>query len=127
MATDMLQTDHLHLMGQVQMDRTNDIPVTRLSIESGDHNRYRIAQLDNYFYCSRRNFVYTPPVSITLEARVSANDLPGTWGFGFWNDPFSLGIGIKGSGWRLPALPQAVWFFYGSAANDLSFNSQKPA
>lgn len=123
----MLQTGRLHLMGQVQVDRTGKIPEARLSIDSGDRNRYRIAQVDDYFFRSRHNFVYTPPLSIALEARVSANELPGTWGFGFWNDPFAFGIGIKGSGWRLPALPQAVWFFYGSSANNLSVNSQKSA
>jgi hypothetical protein len=61
-----------------------------------------------------------------LEARVSDTTLPGTWGFGFWNDPFALGIGIKGSGVRLPALPETAWFFYGSPKNDLSFYSGTP-
>jgi hypothetical protein len=57
---------------------------------------------------------------------VSDNSLPGTWGFGFWNDPFALGIGVKGSGLRLPNLPEAAWFFYGSPKNDLSFRSSDP-
>jgi hypothetical protein len=39
--------------------------------------------------------------------------LRGTAGFGFWNAPFG-----PGSGW-LPALPQAVWFFFASEPGNL--------
>ncbi len=88
---------------------------------------YRIAQTDDYSRLSRKDFLHIPPISLSLKARVSADILPGTWGFGFWNDPFALGIGVKGSGFRLPALPQAAWFFYGSPRNDLSFQSSAPA
>jgi hypothetical protein len=83
--------------------------------------------LDDYSRLPRGKFLYHPPVSLTLQARVSAGDLPGTWGLGFWNDPFALGIGIKGSGLRLPALPETAWFFYGSPRNDLSVSSSTPA
>jgi hypothetical protein len=103
------------------------IPATRLEIPSGKEGTYRIAQQDDYTHLPRRKFLHNPPLTMTLQARVSENNLPGTWGFGFWNDPFSLGLGIKGSGVRLPALPEAVWFFYGSTRNDLSFQAHSPA
>jgi hypothetical protein len=83
--------------------------------------------MDDYSHLPRGKFLYMPPVSLSVQARVSSNNLPGTWGFGFWNVPFALGIGIKGSGLRLPALPEAAWYFYGSPHNDLSFSSETPA
>ncbi|MGZ9235196.1 MAG: hypothetical protein ACXW4E_06695, partial [Anaerolineales bacterium] len=54
-------------------------------------------------------------------ARTSSNSLPGTWGFGLWNDPFGLSLGFGGSPFRLPALPNAAWFFGASQENYLSF------
>lgn len=101
--------------------------VTRLTVLAGEAGQYRISQLDDYSNLPRRKFLYKPPVSLSLSARVSSENLPGTWGFGFWNDPFSVGMGVKGSGVRLPALPQAVWFFFGSTRNDLSFQSETSA
>lgn len=99
----------------------------QLRIESGPANRYRLAQMDDYSRLSRKKFLYRPPVSLILQARVSDRSLPGTWGFGFWNDPFALGMGIQGAGLRMPLLPQAAWFFFGSPKNDLSFHSSSPA
>jgi hypothetical protein len=98
-----------------------------LAIPAGEIGKYRVAQHDDYSSLKRKNFIHYPPLSLTLRARVSEKNLAGTWGFGLWNDPFSLGMGIKGSGLRLPALPQSAWFFYGSPKNDLSFHSQFPA
>jgi hypothetical protein len=49
-----------------------------------------------------------------VRARFSheAEELGGTAGFGFWNDPFTL------SGGGLLAMPNCVWFFAGSPPND---------
>ena len=55
----------------------------------------------------------------------SADSIPGTWGFGLWNDPFGLSIGFGGNPSRIPALPNAIWFFHASKENYLSF-SNKP-
>ena len=49
-----------------------------------------------------------------------AECLTGTAGFGFWNAPFGDPT------LRLPALPQATWFFYASAPTDLPFNPLGP-
>ncbi len=101
--------------------------ITRLTVPAGTSGKYRLSQLDDYSNLPRKKFLYNPPATLSLSARVSSENLPGTWGFGLWNDPFSAGIGIKGSGFRLPALPQTAWFFFGSALNDLSFQSRTPA
>ncbi|NMB53770.1 MAG: hypothetical protein GYA15_03635 [Leptolinea sp.] len=105
-----------------QVNQTESL--TRLMIPAGGKSAYRIAQLDDYSNLNRVIFRYHPPVSFSLQSRVSAAELPGTWGFGLWNDPFALGLGVKGSGWRFPTLPQTAWFFYGSSKNDLSFFSE---
>jgi len=97
----------------------------RLTIPAGDDRRYRVAQLDDYTSLARRHFPAHPPLTLSLLARASASSLPGTWGFGLWNDPFGLSLGFGGNPWRIPALPNAAWFFYASGENYLSFG-EKP-
>lgn len=95
----------------------------RLAILAGDERRYRVAQLDDYTKLSRGRFPAHPPWALSLLARASASSLPGTWGFGLWNDPFGLSLGFGGNPWRLPALPNAIWFFYASQENYLSLQT----
>ena len=52
--------------------------------------------------------------------------MPGTWGFGLWNDPFALSLGFGGKQ-RLPSLPNAAWFFFASPENHLSLRDDLPA
>ncbi len=99
----------------------------RLSIPAGSAKRYRLAQLDDYQLYPRRKFVWQPPLALELRARVSSQDIPGTWGFGFWNDPFALSLGIKGAARRLPALPNTAWFFHASPPNYLALRDDHPA
>jgi hypothetical protein len=98
----------------------------RLSIPAGPRGVYRLAQLDDYSRLPRRRFPYAPTLVLTLRARVSAPDLPGTWGFGLWNDPFGLAVGFGGTAWRFPALPQAAWFFHASPPNHLALSDDIP-
>jgi hypothetical protein len=98
-----------------------------LEIPAGPKGHYRLAQLDDYASQPRRLLPWSPPVQIKLKARCSAASLPGTWGFGLWNDPFALSLGVGGAARRFPALPNAAWFFNASAANYLSFRGDKPA
>jgi hypothetical protein len=64
---------------------------------------------------------------LILRARASAANIPGTWGFGLWNDPFSMGL-LTGKGLlRLPALPNTAWFFFASHPNYLSLRDDLPA
>lgn len=99
----------------------------RLEIPAGSARRYRLAQVDDYHQLHRRDFCWQPPLKLSLRARVSAADLPGTWGFGLWNDPFSLSMGLGGAAKRFPALPNAAWFFFASPPNYLSFRDDLPA
>ena len=110
----------------------------QLSIPSGKADHYRFAQLDDYTQVSWRLFPHrfglSPSTSVStgstqrlrtslsLLARTSTKSIAGTWGFGLWNDPFGLSLGFGGNPFRLPALPNAVWFFSASEENYLSFS-----
>jgi hypothetical protein len=93
----------------------------RLSIPAGNADKYRNAQLYDYARLSRRRFPHRIPLTLNLFARTSSDSIPGTWGFGLWNDPFGLSLGYGGNPFRLPALPNAAWFFGASKENYLSF------
>lgn len=99
----------------------------RLSIPAGEADNYRNAQLDDYARLSRRQFPHRFPLQFSLLARTSSDTIPGTWGFGLWNDPFGLSLGFGGNPFRLPALPNAVWFFGASKENYLSFKEPSRA
>lgn len=93
----------------------------RLQVPSGGAREYRLAQLDDYAKIRRGAFPHRAPLHLSLRARVSDAALPGTWGFGLWNDPFGLSLGFGGTSLRIPALPNAAWFFHASPENHLSF------
>ncbi len=99
----------------------------RLTLPAGPSSNYRLAQLDDYFGQSRARLPHTPPRTLSLRLRLSAPDLPGTWGFGLWNDPFGFSLGFGTQAARLPALPQAAWFMHASPPNWLSFQDGLPA
>jgi hypothetical protein len=98
-----------------------------LEIPAGPNASYRWAQLDDHLQQSRGGFPWRAPLRMELRARVSAADLPGTWGFGLWNDPFSASFGVSGTARRLPALPNAAWFFFAGKPNYLSLRDNQPA
>jgi hypothetical protein len=99
----------------------------RLEIPSGTVAEYRLAQLDDYSGLKRSDFHWKPPATLSLRARVSDVNLPGTWGFGLWNDPFSLSLGLRGMPRIFPVLPNAAWFFFASPENYLSFRNDRPS
>jgi hypothetical protein len=99
----------------------------RLSIPSGKADKYRLAQLDDYAQMKREDFPLRLPLRLSLSARTSSESIPGTWGFGLWNDPFGLSLGFGGNPFRLPALPNAVWFFGASQESYLSFRTEPGA
>jgi len=78
---------------------------------------YADAQIDDYGFAGigRRHYPWLPGTVLRLRARFShsPNQLLGTAGFGFWNAPFADPTV------RIPALPQATWFFFASAPTDL--------
>ncbi|MDD2695109.1 MAG: hypothetical protein PHD58_04200 [Anaerolineales bacterium] len=99
----------------------------RLAIPAGPAGRYRLAQLDDYRRLARNSFPWNPPLSLSLRARASTPNLPGTWGFGLWNDPFAFPLGLGGGARGLPCLPNAAWFFFASPQNYLSLRDDLPA
>ena len=105
---------------------TADAGTWTLDIPAGDGRGYRLAQLDDYGRRARRDLAWQAPVTLKLQARVSGADLPGTWGFGFWNDPFGLSLGFGGAAVRLPCLPNCAWFFHASPPNHLSLDEGVP-
>lgn len=97
-----------------------------LRLPPGPPHRYRLAQGDDYRGLARARFPWQPPVTFRVRARASHAVSPGTWGFGLWNDPMSLSLGF-GGGRKLPALPNAAWFFFASPQNHLSLRDDLPA
>lgn len=88
----------------------------RLTNAPTTHIAYTNAQLDDYHALSRADFLHRPPLTLTLRACFSHNaeQLHGTAGFGFWNDPFGM------TGTRRPSLPRALWFFYSSPPSNMA-------
>ena len=90
---------------------------------------YSNAQIDDYQRLRRGAFLWRPPLRFTVAARFSHGGpltiengprLGGTAGFGFWNDPFVM------TGLRVPTLPRALWFFYGSPPSDMKLDLDTP-
>ncbi len=102
----------------------------RFVITDASSKRYSNAQIDDYQGLSRRRFYWQPPLKLTVRARFShpaeggpataakPQQLQGTAGFGFWNDPFLM------TGARLPTLPRAAWFFYASPPSNMKLDLQ---
>ncbi|MEA3340738.1 MAG: hypothetical protein U9R15_12280 [Chloroflexota bacterium] len=84
--------------------------------------KYTNAQIDDYQGLPRRRFPWRPPLRLTVRARFShpTGELKGTAGFGFWNDPFMM------TGARIPTLPRALWFFYGSPPSNMKLDLHTP-
>lgn len=99
----------------------------RLEIPAGPGDHYRLAQIEDYTGLRRHEFPWKSPVVLSLRARASHRQIPGTWGFGLWNDPFAVSLGFGGASRALPALPDAAWFFFASPPNYLSFRDDIPA
>jgi hypothetical protein len=97
----------------------------RLSIPAGKSRRYRLAQLDNCTRIARKSFPHER-LDLSLRARVSSPDVPGTWGFGVWNDPYRVTVGPGENLLHALALPNAAWFFCSSSQSFLSFRDDKP-
>ena len=89
-------------------------PLTRFVIPHTTRRTYAGAQWHDYHGLRRSNFPHRPPLRFSIRARFShaADQIGGTAGFGFWNDPFTL------SGGGILASPNAFWFFAASPPND---------
>jgi len=105
-----------HIRGQGSLARTG--ATLRLVNSDTSTSEYTNAQIDDYQHLPRRDFRWRPPLELTIRARFSHADeeLSGTAGFGFWNDPFLMTEG------RIPTLPRALWFFYSSPPSDMKLD-----
>jgi hypothetical protein len=94
----------------------------RFTLPQAPGDAYSNAQIDDYQGLARRNFPWYPPLDLGVRARFShpSDDLRGTAGFGFWNDPFLM------TGLRIPALPRATWFFFASPPSDMKLDLAVP-
>ncbi|MGB1249429.1 MAG: hypothetical protein ACPG8W_02270 [Candidatus Promineifilaceae bacterium] len=62
-----------------------------------------------------RNFIWQPPLTLTIQARFShaTDHFQGTAGFGFWNKPVKMSRGL------IYGMPRAAWFFFASQPSDI--------
>jgi len=119
-----------HLKGKGALERPGGmgaVPSTLCFVNANTTSRdYTNAQIDDYGQraqgLSRRRFPWRPPVRLRVRARFShpEGELIGTAGFGFWNDPFMM------TERRVPTLPRAIWFFYGSPPSDMKLDLKTP-
>jgi hypothetical protein len=109
-----------YLVGVGALESTGS--TLRFVVADATRRRYSDAQIDDYQGLPRRCFAWRPPLRMTVRARFShpAGELRGTAGFGFWNDPFMM------TGARMPTLPRAVWFFYGSPPSNMKLDLHTP-
>jgi len=114
-----------HTPGAQVLEQASE--VWRLEIPTGPRGRYRLAQLDDYSSRKRAAFPWDAPFHFDLRARASHHSIPGTWGFGLWNDPFGMALLTGAEAIRLPALPNAAWFFHATPPNYLSLRDDLPA
>jgi len=99
--------------------------VLRLGYDKAAPDNYSDAQIDDYTMLGRKEYLWRPPLRMTVRARFSHNAagveatettknvLRGTAGFGFWNKPFTM----QGHWFTKP---QAVWFFYSAPPSNMA-------
>jgi hypothetical protein len=101
-------------IGHAQIE--NEPGILRFVVEGAEEGALSDAELDDHRTVPRDKLMWKPPLRMSVRARMShpAGEMLGTAGFGFWNDPFDWVGNVE-----MP--PNAVWFFYGSPQNDMSF------
>lgn len=98
----------------------------RLRLPAGVAGIYRLAQIEDPGSTDGKRLWRQPPQRTEVRARFTGNTPAGTWGFGFWNDPIRISLGLKGGKWQMPSLPQACWFFHASLPNHLALEDDQP-
>jgi hypothetical protein len=108
-------------IGTGQVENIEDRSGIRFSIGPSAANTYSDAQLFDYKGLKRFDYPNRPPLRMTVRAWAShsADELVGTAGFGFWNQPTMPGeLSIR--------LPRAVWFFFGSRHSNMALAKALP-
>lgn len=90
--------------------------IARFIVEGTEEGQLSDAEIDDHRTVPRYKLPWTPPLRMSVRARMShrAGEMLGTAGFGFWNDPFDW-IG------NVQVPPNAIWFFYASPQSDMAF------
>ncbi|MBZ0296045.1 MAG: hypothetical protein K8L99_26025 [Anaerolineae bacterium] len=89
-----------------------------LTTQPTGSDSYADAQISDYVEV---NFRWQPPLRLVVRAYAmpAADQLRGTAGFGFWNQPFMPGqVSLR--------LPQAVWFFFSSPPSNIHLAQDVP-
>ena len=109
-----------HLKGTGALELSS--PTLRFVNVDTSVSEYTNAQIDDYQGLRRAHFPWRSPLRLSVRARFShpTGELRGTGGFGFWNDPFLM------TEKRVPTLPRALWFFYGSPPSDMKLDTAAP-
>ncbi len=104
--------------GHLRWDQDSTIYCT---VGSTDGQSYHDAQLLDYAGLPRWHYPWRPPLRLKIRAWAShgTDQLRGTAGFGFWNQPYS-----HGQWW--PRFPRAIWFFFGSVPNNMALAKGVP-
>jgi hypothetical protein len=94
----------------------------RCALSPATTRQYSDAQITDYHGLARRDFPHRPPLRLRVRAWAShgADQLKGTAGFGFWNEPF---VPMRRG---LPRLPRALWFFFASPPNNMALAKGVP-
>lgn len=99
--------------------------ILRLGFDSAREGKYTDAQIDDYTMLAKGDYLWKPPLRMTVRARFShaaatadSTDktkgvLRGTAGFGFWNRPFTM----QGNWFTLP---ESIWFFYSAPPSNMA-------
>ncbi len=104
--------------GRARIERTGSI---RFVLDNVGSKHYHNAQIYDYANLRRSQYPDKPPLRMIVSARFShnADQLKGTAGFGFWNEPVKPGVpGFK--------FPRDIWFFLGGHPTNLALAKDVP-
>ncbi len=104
--------------GSARIERTNGI---RFVVDHVGAAKYHNAQIYDYANLKRSQYPDRPPLRMIVEACFShnADQMKGTAGFGFWNEPIKPGV-------RGFQFPRDIWFFFGGQPTDLALANGVP-
>ena len=104
--------------GNGRIERNNG---WKFVIPPTDAKHYSDSQISDYATLPRGSYPWTAPLRMTVRAYAShaVDQMRGTGGFGFWNQPFMPGQSI-------PRLPRAAWFFFAGEPSNMALAEGVP-
>ncbi|MEM7113858.1 MAG: hypothetical protein AAF614_15590 [Chloroflexota bacterium] len=93
-----------------------------LRVVAGETTDERTVDVQLNDHGRERDFIWQPPLTLTLKARLShpIETFQGTAGFGFWNKPVKMSRGL------IYGMPQAAWFFFASRPSEIKLAETVP-